>query len=96
MTGIDCRSVPVSFGSRTNSEHDSEEQKMTPCKMLSKSVTVSAQDGCYEHANELQLLVALQTISPFPTPFMPHIGEFTELGNIFPKEISTGHKRGST
>ena len=96
MTGTDCRSVPVSFGSRTNSEHDGEEQKMTPCKMLSKTVTASTEDESYQHANELQLAEALQIISPFPTPFMPHIGEFTELGNIFPKESSTGNNRGST
>ena len=48
--------------------------------MLSKSVTVSAQDGCYEHANELQLLVALQTISPFPAPFMPAFGGYCAFG----------------
>ena len=65
---------------------------MTPCKTLSKSVTVSAQDGCYEHANELQLLVALQTISPFPTPFMPCIGEFSELANVLMCEKRRGRR----
>ncbi len=82
MTGIDCLSVPVSFGNRTFSKHDSEEQKMTRYKMLSKTVADPTDDALYEYAIELQLATALQIVSPFPTPFIPQIGEFSELANI--------------
>ena len=65
---------------------------MTPCKTLSKTVTASTEDESYQHANELQLAEALQIISPFPTPFMPHIGEFSELANILMCEKRRGRR----
>ncbi len=51
-------------------------------KMLSKTVAAPTEDALYEHAIELQLVTALQILPPFPTPFIPHIGEFSELANI--------------
>ena len=50
--------------------------------MFSKTVAASTEEALYEHATDLQLVAALQIISPFPTPFMPHLGEFSELGDI--------------
>ncbi len=51
-------------------------------KMLSKTVAAPTEDALYEHATKLQLLAALQIMSPFPIPFVPHIIEFSEFAYI--------------
>ncbi len=50
-------------------------------KMFSKTVAAPTEDAFYEYTIELQLVTALQIVPPFPTPFIPHIGEFSELAN---------------
>ena len=60
-------------------------------KLLAKTAAAPTEDALFEHATELQLAKALQIISPFPTPFIPHIGEFSELADIPKCEKSRGH-----
>ena len=90
MTGTDCQSVPVSFGSRMFSKHDSEKQKMSRYKIPSEFATASTADPPYEHATELQLATVLQFLSPFPVPFVPHISEFPEFASILICQIGRG------
>ena len=65
MTGIDCRSVPVSFGNRMFSKHDSEEQKMRPYKMFLNTATALTEDELYQSAT------ALHPVPQPPTPLNP-------------------------
>ena len=60
-------------------------------KMFSNTAAVPTEEELYEHATELQLVTALQFVPPFPTPFIPHIGEFSELANIFMCEKRRGY-----
>ena len=64
------------------SKHDIEEQKMRRCKMPSKTVAAPTEDELCEYATELQIMATLQFMPPFPLPFIPHFGEFSELANI--------------
>lgn len=55
---------------------------MSRYKMLSEISAASTEDAPYEHATELQLATALQFLSPFPMPFVPHISEFPEFASM--------------
>ncbi len=58
--------------------------------MFSKTVAAPTEDALYEHAIELQLVTALQIVPPFPTLFIPHIGEFSELAYMLVCEKRRG------
>ena len=58
--------------------------------MYSNTLAAPTEDALYDHAIELQLVTALQIVPLFPTPFIPHIGEFSELANILMCEKRRG------
>ena len=60
--------------------------------MPSKTVAASTEDVLYEHGTELQLVAALQNMSPFPIPFVPHINELSELAYILMCEKRRGRR----
>ena len=60
-------------------------------KTLSKTVAALSEGAMFEYSTDLQLMTALQVISLFPTPFIPHIGEFTELASILTYDKRRGH-----
>ncbi len=63
---------------------------MRQCEMLSKTLAAPTEDALYEQAIELQLVRALEIVPPFPIPFIPQIGEFSELANILMYEKRRG------
>ena len=59
-------------------------------KIFSNTAAAPTEDALYEDAIKLQLETALQIVPPFPTPFIPHIGEFSEIANILMCEKRRG------
>ena len=66
---------------------------MRPYKMFEKTAAAPTEDALYGHATELQLVTALQILPTFPTPFIPYIGEFSELAYMLVCEKRRGAAR---